>query len=1200
MAGDLVAKFKLQFETAQGVRELDKARSSYAELQDNLKRSIGTATGLQQGITEAKAASATWFSAKEKLATLKQQAEQAGTPIKVLNQAISASEKETRAARAAMDAKVASLNRLRTAASAAGIDVRNLAAEQARLAAQKSSVDTAVAKLPPPIPRKNMREGMDSISDQLGRAGTLGAIAVGGMVGGSGMGAVARLADEYGSLNARVKLTAGSLLEFRQATAGVLEISNRHGVSIAETTQFYSRVAGSVKLLGGNQRDALGVTEAMAAALRLGGSTSAEASSAMLQFSQALAAGTLHGQELNAILESAPELARGMAAALGMTVGDLKKAGEEGSLTSKTVMDATLRMKDDLVKRAAQMPLTLGQSLTDLKNAATTYIGVGDQASGTTRNLAKVVSGLAGNFDAAVGSAATLTAGLGTLYLGMKALQAGAAIRSAGGIAAMIGAGTAGIGIPVMLALLAAGGAAWLMFGDKAAGAGDKATAAMRKTIEELKDYDGRMDARERKAKMEVLRKQIEEQEKVLKGPLTGIPVKGLQGEEADPAALKAEKKKIQEAQEKIKKEFADLEAAESKSTLNAPLTKARAALGLDKLSLSGPNLVDKDAKERLDGFSNAAVAFAKRALDDNGKLKISYGELRESVSTLLELKTPAEFNSGIAKLRQALSSYGGDKPEASMNAILQTLIVGRHDAAKKQLDALIAGLMAGEKRTLDLFASVSGQARMASASTQAMAKVAADLAHDQSALSGIDAAGSRGEMSQAQAQTSLKLDLLEQERRARMALTEEIGKQARVTAQEQIAEKNLARDKAVKELDRQIAEKLKTETPSDGILAEIAALEGKKRDLYAATAAAVRDLERAGVQGVKDAEAQKQDIERQSALARKSILEDLQKTAATQAQSALERYKSYAQQVIDLDKQIARNRLDTASAISALQRRDMAPSEQADSLRKEMARVQAEANAAYRSGDKAGALDLLQRKKGLAGELANVKGEGVDPKAQKEEAIAALTSIGAQADAILREQREEAAKAAQEQKAVYIEMTAAVKALAQEIAKLNASEAIKLKTEINTDSLNTAIGQIRAALAKETFQLNVAAGNVGSAIPSGLSPAAMAVASQAPAAAVGAALPAMGAEIAGKPAPATPSLVERAVAPVIRAASDRADGKNNSFSGNGGMAPGIQSLQSVNITWPDGRRSQVWTKPDATADLHRAIQDTASMWGQP
>jgi hypothetical protein len=91
-------------------------------------------------------------------------------------------------------------------------------------------------------------------------------------------------------------------------------------------------------------------------------------------------------------------------------------------------------------------------------------------------------------------------------------------------------------------------------------------------------------------------------------------------------------------------------------------------------------------------------------------------------------------------------------------------------------------------------------------------------------------------------------------------------------------------------------------------------------------------------------------------------------------------------------------------------------------------------------------------------------------------EAIANLQRIGDESGTILQAQRAEAAAAAEQQKATYEAMVASIQRLSVEIGKINQGEAIKLKAEIDTTSVQSAVEAVRQAFANTTFAVRVAA----------------------------------------------------------------------------------------------------------------------------
>ena len=94
----------------------------------------------------------------------------------------------------------------------------------------------------------------------------------------------------------------------------------------------FNRLNGSLLQMGGTQQDTLRITELLGKAIKVSGASGVEASSAMVQFGQALGSGKLAGDELRSLLENAPYLMRQLADGLGVPIGALKQLGEDGKL----------------------------------------------------------------------------------------------------------------------------------------------------------------------------------------------------------------------------------------------------------------------------------------------------------------------------------------------------------------------------------------------------------------------------------------------------------------------------------------------------------------------------------------------------------------------------------------------------------------------------------------------------------------------------------------------------------------------------------------------------------------------------------------------------------------------------------------------------------------------------------------------------
>ena len=102
----------------------------------------------------------------------------------------------------------------------------------------------------------------------------------------------------------------------------------------------------------------------------IGGATAQEQSNAMIQLTQAMAAGALRGEELNSILDGAPGIARAIEQYMGVAEGSIKKYAEEGLITAEVVKNAMFAAADKTNAKFESMPKTWAQIWTSMQNKA--------------------------------------------------------------------------------------------------------------------------------------------------------------------------------------------------------------------------------------------------------------------------------------------------------------------------------------------------------------------------------------------------------------------------------------------------------------------------------------------------------------------------------------------------------------------------------------------------------------------------------------------------------------------------------------------------------------------------------------------------------------------------------------------------------------------------------------------------------------
>ncbi|HCP3337646.1 TPA: phage tail tape measure protein [Escherichia coli] len=274
---------------------------------------------------------------------------------------------------------------------------------------------------------REMRRALAEVTDQINTAKSSALNMAGAFAGAFATGHLISLADEWSSVNARLKQATQSSDDFQASQRELMAISQRTGTAFSDNASLFARSAASMREYGYSSEEVLKVTEAISTGLKLSGASTAEASSVITQFSQALAQGVLRGEEFNAVNESGDRVIRALAAGMGVARKDLKAMADNGKLTADKVVPALISQLGALRDEYAAMPDTVSSSATKVENAFMAWVGGANEASGVTKTLSGVLNGLAGNIDTVATAAGALVAVGVARYFGNMASSAGSA-----------------------------------------------------------------------------------------------------------------------------------------------------------------------------------------------------------------------------------------------------------------------------------------------------------------------------------------------------------------------------------------------------------------------------------------------------------------------------------------------------------------------------------------------------------------------------------------------------------------------------------------------------------------------------------------------------------------------------------------------------------------------------------------------------
>lgn len=246
-----------------------------------------------------------------------------------------------------------------------------------------------------------------------------------------GVTATAGLADEWAGVEARIGLATDSIEDQQRALKSLYASAQASGQDYLATGDLFTSVSRNRKELGLGLDQSLQLTDTIGKLLTIGGGSAGSQQAALTQLGQALGSGVLRGDELNSILEQAPRLAQAVADSFGVSVGQLRKLGQEGKLTSKELADGLLKLGASIDEEFERMPKTFGRGATLIRNAWGRMIWQMNRASAASEGFYALSKLIAENMVeiVKVGAMALLAAGVMKLLPLLKAMR-GASLKA--------------------------------------------------------------------------------------------------------------------------------------------------------------------------------------------------------------------------------------------------------------------------------------------------------------------------------------------------------------------------------------------------------------------------------------------------------------------------------------------------------------------------------------------------------------------------------------------------------------------------------------------------------------------------------------------------------------------------------------------------------------------------------------------------
>jgi tape measure domain-containing protein len=255
-------------------------------------------------------------------------------------------------------------------------------------------------------------------------------------------------ADAWQNATNQLKTVQGATENLSTTQAVLMRVANDSRASFEATAGLYTRLSRATANLNLDQAELIDLTDTINKSFAVSGASAQEASNAITQLSQGLAAGALRGDEFNSVSEQSPILMQAIADSLRMTRGELRNFAAEGGITAEIVVTALQQASGEIDATFTKMSATFEQNMTVANNNMMEFVGSSEAVKGVvgvtgaalvflSENLdtvatvagiaasmfaAKGVAGLVGAMSATVGGMTIATTAAGALRVALTLL----------------------------------------------------------------------------------------------------------------------------------------------------------------------------------------------------------------------------------------------------------------------------------------------------------------------------------------------------------------------------------------------------------------------------------------------------------------------------------------------------------------------------------------------------------------------------------------------------------------------------------------------------------------------------------------------------------------------------------------------------------------------------------------------------------
>ena len=207
------------------------------------------------------------------------------------------------------------------------------------------------------------------------------------------------VADNVTQLQSRIARLSSGADEAKVTFSALAQIASNTGASLQNTQSLWEKLTSSLKGTGATNSQILFLTDTLQKIGRVGGSSAEEMATALRQFGQSIDGGVVRAEEFNSVVESMPELARQMAAGLGLSMWQLRQAMLDGKITAEAALNAIAKQSAVVNQEFNKLPRTMEQASNSLTVSLSLLVGKMNEATGASTTMVAIIDSISAAID---------------------------------------------------------------------------------------------------------------------------------------------------------------------------------------------------------------------------------------------------------------------------------------------------------------------------------------------------------------------------------------------------------------------------------------------------------------------------------------------------------------------------------------------------------------------------------------------------------------------------------------------------------------------------------------------------------------------------------------------------------------------------------------------------------------------------------